>query len=414
MKKRLISRIVILLLLVICVSGCNRETLINDKNNDIVKIDEVNIVGQDDIKTSVSLKKGKIKCRKVMKNVNKKFNGYSLVGYSKKYVYWGKFEKNAKYSYYISENKDSHLNKLKKIYTVEANLVYPAFAYGNEIILSNILEGNKEIFTNIYKINAKGGKCIHKSKGNWRNLVCLVGKEIFINQYNKNGSVIYKYSLAEEQIEKIRECEYHTDKNGKATGEAVYEMAGFESGVIIEIVQFNDELPNLDETGRTEIWYYDIKKKGIEKLPINPKRKALYVGGDRNCVIISDYANKEPLEDTGRLYLLKNKKYEEVKIPEIESANDIIEARRLSHELIVIRTSGEKLYLIDLKNYKYEIIDHKKVCFGDDSFCIIDRKNRMYIYSAYSKQLCSYKGVEIIEGHWMPDHIRMLVNIPPR
>ena len=28
------------------------------------------------------------------------------------------------------------------------------------------------------------------------------------------------------------------------------------------------------------------------------------------------------------------------------------------------------------------------------------------------KQLCSYKGVEIIEGHLMPDHIHMLVSIP--
>ena len=27
------------------------------------------------------------------------------------------------------------------------------------------------------------------------------------------------------------------------------------------------------------------------------------------------------------------------------------------------------------------------------------------------KQLCSYKGVEIIEGHLMPDHIHMLVSI---
>ena len=27
------------------------------------------------------------------------------------------------------------------------------------------------------------------------------------------------------------------------------------------------------------------------------------------------------------------------------------------------------------------------------------------------KQLCSYKGVEIIEGHIMPDHIQMLVSI---
>ena len=28
--------------------------------------------------------------------------------------------------------------------------------------------------------------------------------------------------------------------------------------------------------------------------------------------------------------------------------------------------------------------------------------------------LCSYKGVEIIEGHLMPDHVHMLVSIPPR
>lgn len=30
------------------------------------------------------------------------------------------------------------------------------------------------------------------------------------------------------------------------------------------------------------------------------------------------------------------------------------------------------------------------------------------------KQLCSYKGVEIIGGHLMPDPIHMLVNIPPK
>lgn len=28
------------------------------------------------------------------------------------------------------------------------------------------------------------------------------------------------------------------------------------------------------------------------------------------------------------------------------------------------------------------------------------------------KQLCSYKGVEIIEGHVMRDHVHMLVSIP--
>lgn len=28
--------------------------------------------------------------------------------------------------------------------------------------------------------------------------------------------------------------------------------------------------------------------------------------------------------------------------------------------------------------------------------------------------LCAYKGVEIIEGHPMPDHVHMLVSIPPK
>ena len=30
------------------------------------------------------------------------------------------------------------------------------------------------------------------------------------------------------------------------------------------------------------------------------------------------------------------------------------------------------------------------------------------------RELCKYKGVEIIEGHLMPDHVHMLVAIPPK
>ena len=46
---------------------------------------------------------------------------------------------------------------------------------------------------------------------------------------------------------------------------------------------------------------------------------------------------------------------------------------------------------------------------------------RKAIYGQYKKsigqilrQLCNYKGVEIIEGHLMIDHIPMLVSIPPK
>jgi len=46
---------------------------------------------------------------------------------------------------------------------------------------------------------------------------------------------------------------------------------------------------------------------------------------------------------------------------------------------------------------------------------------RKVIYNQYRSslgeifhRLCSYKGVEIIEGHLMPDHVHMLVSISPR
>ena len=52
-------------------------------------------------------------------------------------------------------------------------------------------------------------------------------------------------------------------------------------------------------------------------------------------------------------------------------------------------------------------------------FC--PKYRRKAIYDQYRedlgqilRQLCRWKGVEIIEGHLMPDHVHMLVSIPPK
>ena len=52
---------------------------------------------------------------------------------------------------------------------------------------------------------------------------------------------------------------------------------------------------------------------------------------------------------------------------------------------------------------------------------IVPKYRRKIIYNQYRKDLqeiirtlIKYKGVEIIEGHLMPDHIHMLVSIPPK
>ena len=52
---------------------------------------------------------------------------------------------------------------------------------------------------------------------------------------------------------------------------------------------------------------------------------------------------------------------------------------------------------------------------------IVPKYRRKVIYNQYRKDLqeiiktlCKYKGVEIIEGHMMPDHVHLLVSIPPK
>ena len=51
----------------------------------------------------------------------------------------------------------------------------------------------------------------------------------------------------------------------------------------------------------------------------------------------------------------------------------------------------------------------------------IPKYRRKAIYGQYRESLqeiirtlCKYRGVEILEGHMMPDHVRLLLSIPPK
>ena len=51
----------------------------------------------------------------------------------------------------------------------------------------------------------------------------------------------------------------------------------------------------------------------------------------------------------------------------------------------------------------------------------VPKYRRKIIYNQYRtdlqeiiRTLCKYKGVEILEGHMMPDHVHLLISIPPK
>lgn len=57
-----------------------------------------------------------------------------------------------------------------------------------------------------------------------------------------------------------------------------------------------------------------------------------------------------------------------------------------------------KYYIVFIPKYRRKVIYHKL---------------RTDI-QGYIRDLCKWKGVEILEGHMMPDHIHLLLSIPPK
>jgi putative transposase len=89
------------------------------------------------------------------------------------------------------------------------------------------------------------------------------------------------------------------------------------------------------------------------------------------------------------------------------SYNEIVQVTKITKEMI--KTANRYNSLAHTKWLcKYHIVFNPKY-------------RRKAIYNQYRKDLkeiiktlCKYKGVEIIEGHLMPDHVHILVSIPPK
>lgn len=69
---------------------------------------------------------------------------------------------------------------------------------------------------------------------------------------------------------------------------------------------------------------------------------------------------------------------------------------------------------------KYDSLAHTKY-YTRYHIVFTPKYRRKVIYNqlrtdiiGYFKRLCKYKGVDIIEGHMMPDHVHILVSIPPK
>ena len=87
--------------------------------------------------------------------------------------------------------------------------------------------------------------------------------------------------------------------------------------------------------------------------------------------------------------------------------------------MVIVQVAGPEGKVVAVAQKANSLAHTKWLCKYHIVFA--PKYRRKVIYNQYRRdlgeilrQLCQWKGVEIIEGHLMPDHVHMLVSIPPK
>lgn len=150
--------------------------------------------------------------------------------------------------------------------------------------------------------------------------------------------------------ENILQEQYTENLSGTVTGKYILFAGGMENTIYYQIVEYNDE--DIEKGGKSYI--YKINKNDInsaEKL-FELENKALFLSGDENSLIISDYVFEPPFYDSGKLYIKNNDNWSYTIIPNVTAGADLIGAEKISDKVLLI-FNNESFYIYDYINKQY-------------------------------------------------------------
>ena len=366
MKKIVIFVAALMLLL----TACNNEndktvskTSENHSNTSISKVSKVaseaneySAVKTEEATALTKLKKSEISYLKDTKHLEYPAKGATILGYNDKLSYFFKYVGNDCVYYVNDGNANKEVHKINSV-----NFGFLSGMYDTDLIEGVVSQSEKEESADgwpfsFHRINKNKGEIIYQGKSSGMPKSKIIGDRIifYTSDDVKGEGILNEYNLQTKKVEEIVKHQYKVDDNGELVdGSIVYELDGFNDGVIFEVETADKSKGKGVQS--IEVWYYDFNKKETTKLQITSDKKVNYIGGDLNCVIVGD--DDEYAENTGNMYLKQDDgTYSHITIPEIASGNYIFESARISDSIIIIRTQ-QKFYVIDYKNGVYEPIE---------------------------------------------------------
>ena len=98
---------------------------------------------------------------------------------------------------------------------------------------------------------------------------------------------------------------------------------------------------------------------------------------------------------------------------------DAMQQNSLPSRMVIVQVAGRERKENTMAQKANSLAHTKWMCKYHIVFC--PKYRRKAIYNQYRedlgmilRQLCQWKGAGMIEGHLMPDHVHMLVSIPPK
>ena len=256
------------------------------------------------------------------------------------------------YSYYCY-NRISMKSQL--LYTTQncSNIVLEEI-YNNDLIIVEVYFDTNMSFK-IKRINNTQENTLLSEICNGIPIASLIGNKIVFNYQYSQSDIFYQplgyINLDNNKYTQLKNPKYYFTDDSNITGTVLQSVDGCNNGFIYECISFNDENMILDSTGKSQLFYFDFNKNKSYNLPIDFPNKYTYVAGDYKNFITSKYAFKQPLDNTGQLYVLNNNTYYKYIIPGICSSNDVIKCYILSNGYILLKTQKSS-YIIDITDKK--------------------------------------------------------------
>lgn len=193
-----------------------------------------------------------------------------------------------------------------------------------------------------------------------------------------DGSVIEYIELDEGERKLIANTFFKIETSGSITGDFIlYSGSLDDCGFYYEVVTLNNEF--LEEQGIVKVYYYSIEKQKTFFIYATNK-KSLFITGDKNIMLSSQYELLDPTITTGVLYTKINNKYYSAKIREIQPGFDLLGASRIDNGYIAAYNNSN-IFLIDPENMNYEVFNY--ISYDDstekNSNIVFDKGNIFYL-----------------------------------